>query len=130
MDSLFVPFPMQVVMRLSHLIEQLHSHLPNASERRLACLAMLVCDRSPNLSVLENVNEFQSLLDEINLKIQSLDDQHAAVAHELDSLAATQPCEFEPKHVWTLIKAIKVQSQFVDLLTGHASSSQDCLRHA
>jgi hypothetical protein len=79
---------------------------------------MLVCDRSPTLACLDDKPSFLSLLEEINLKIQSLDDQHAAVALELDSLAQTQPCEFEPKHIWTLIRAIKVQSQFVDLLTG------------
>jgi hypothetical protein len=50
--------------------------------------------------------------------MQSLEDQHAAVSNELDELATGEPCEFAPKHVWTLIRAIKVQSQFVDLLTG------------
>jgi hypothetical protein len=105
-------------MSLSLLIDQLSEQLPNASERRLACLAMLVCDRSPTLACLNDKPSFLSLLDDIHLKIQSLDDQHAAVALELDSLAQTEPCEFEPKHIWTLIRAIKVQSQFVDLLTG------------
>ena len=105
-------------MSLNRLLEQLREQLPNASDRRLACLAMLMCDRSPSLDCLESKGVFLSLLDEINLKIQSLDDQHAAVAMELDSLASTEPCEFEPMHVWTLIRAIKVQSQFVDLLTG------------
>jgi len=105
-------------MSLSLLIDQLSEQLPNASERRLACMAMLVCDRSPTLECLQDKPQFLSLLDDINLKIQSLDDQHAAVALELDSLAQTEPCEFEPKHVWTLIRAIKVQSQLVDLLTG------------
>ena len=105
-------------MSLSLLIDKLSEQLPNASDRRLACLAMLVCDRSPTFDCLQDKSQFLSLLDEINLKIQSLDDQHAAVALELDTLASTEPCEFEPRHVWTLIRAIKVQSQFVDLLTG------------
>jgi len=105
-------------MPLSKLIQQLHHQLPNANNRRVACLAMLVCDRDPELNCLDNGNDFLSLLDEIQLRMQSIDDQHAAVADELDQLALTQPCEFEPKHVWTLIRAIKVQSQFVDMLTG------------
>jgi hypothetical protein len=105
-------------MSLSLLIDQLSTQLPGATERRLACLAMLMSDRFPTSECLADRTKFLSLLEEINLKIQSLDDQHAAVALELDSLAATEPCEFEPKHVWTLIRAIKVQSQFVDFLTG------------
>jgi hypothetical protein len=110
-------------MRLVQLVERLQQQLPHATERRIACLAMLMCDRSPQLTFLGNEKEFVGLLDEINIKIHSLDDQHAAVAQELDSLASTEPCEFQPKHVWTLIRAIKVQSQFVDLLTGAKQES-------
>ena len=79
---------------------------------------MLVCDRDPEFQCLTDRSQFLSLLEEIQLRLQFIDDQHAAVACELDQLAATEPCEFEPKHVWTLIRAIKVQSQFVDMLTG------------
>ena len=105
-------------MAISELIEQLRQQLPKASHRRVACLAMLICDRDPELACLANNNEFVDLLEEIQLRMQSIDDQHAAVANELDQLALTQPCEFEPKHVWTLIRAIKAQSQFVDMFTG------------
>ncbi len=79
---------------------------------------MLLCDRDPNLKCLANKAVFKGLLDEVQLRMHSIDDQHAAVANELDQLALTQPCEFEPKHVWTLIRAVKVQGQFVDMLTG------------
>ena len=105
-------------MRLSQLIEQLQKKLPKTCDRQIACFAMLLCDRDPKLECLANKSEFSSLLDDIHLRMQSIDDQHAAVAIELDQLALTEPCEFEPKHVWTLIRAIKVQSQFVDMLTG------------
>ena len=105
-------------MCLSQLIEQLQRQLPKSSDRQVACLAMLLCDRDPLLKCLADLEAFSCLLDEIQLRMQSIDDQHAAVAFELDQLALTQPCEFEPKHVWTLIRAIKVQSQFVDMLTG------------
>jgi len=105
-------------MRLPNLIERLHQQLPKLSERKIACIAMLFCDRDPRLICLDDRQGFLQMVDEIQLRMQSIDDQHAAVASELDQLALSQPCEFEPKHVWTLIRAIKVQSQFVDLLTG------------
>ncbi|MEQ1826439.1 MAG: hypothetical protein ABL921_10865 [Pirellula sp.] len=110
-------------MLLNQLVDKLHQQLPSANERRIACLAMLMCDREPQLTFLNSNARFSSLLEEIQIKMQSIDDQHAAVATELDDLASTQPCEFEPKHVWTLIRAIKVQSQFVDLLTGAQTDS-------
>ena len=105
-------------MRLSQLIERLHEQLPRACDRQIACFAMLLCDRDPKLKCLANNADFKSLLNAIQLRLHSIDDQHAAVANELEQLALTQPCEFEPKHVWTLIRAVKVQSQFVDMLTG------------
>ena len=105
-------------MLLNRLVDQLHQKLPNATDRRVACLAMLICDRDPELLCLSDKQSFVCLLKESQLKMQSLDDQHAAVSNELGELASTEPCEFQPKHVWTLIRAIKVQSQFVDLLTG------------
>ena len=105
-------------MLLNQLVDQLRHKLPNATLRRVACSAMLICDRDPQLLCLNDKQSLAFLLEETQLKMQSLDDQHAAVSRELEELASTQPCEFEPKHVWTLIRAIKVQSQFVDLLTG------------
>jgi hypothetical protein len=105
-------------MLLNRLVDQLHQKLPNATDRSVACLAMLICDRDPELLCLSDKQSFGCLLEESQLKMQSLDDQHAAVSNELGELASTEPCEFQPKHVWTLIRAIKVQSQFVDLLTG------------
>ena len=88
---------------------------------------MLLCDRDPQYQSLVDGDLFVSLLDDIQLRMNSLDDQHAAVANELDQLASTQPCEFEPKHVWTLIRAVKVQSQFVDILTGARSEQLSSL---
>ncbi len=105
-------------MRLPKLVERLHQKLPKLSERQIACLAMLCCDRDPQLVCLDDPSSFSRMVDEIQLRMQSIDDQHAAVASELDQLASSQACEFQPNHVWTLIRAIKVQSQFVDLLTG------------
>jgi hypothetical protein len=108
---------------LNQLIELLQHQLPRTCNRRIACLAMLMCDRDPQFEFLQNQHGFLELLDEIQMRLQSIDDQHAAVAAELDEIASTSPCEFEPKHVWTLIRAIKVQSQFVDLLTGVRSDT-------
>lgn len=54
----------------------------------------------------------------ISLQLSASGDQHAAVTDELDSLAATAPCDFSPDHLWTLVRAIKVQSQLLNLYLG------------
>lgn len=115
-------------MLLNRLFDQLHQKLPNTTDRSVACLAMLICDRDPQLLCLSDKRSFVCLLEESQLKMQSLEDQHAAVSNELEELASSEPCEFHPNHVWTLIRAIKVQSQFVDLLTGARASYSAGLR--
>jgi hypothetical protein len=55
---------------------------------------------------------------DISMQLNAAGDQHAAVADELDSLAATAPCDFSPSHVFTLVRAIKVQSQVLSLYLG------------
>jgi hypothetical protein len=50
-------------------------------------------------------------------------DQHAAMTDEIQNLAATRPCEFQPEHVWMLVRALRVQSQILDLYLGTAPAS-------
>ena len=44
--------------------------------------------------------------------------QHAAMTEELESLAASDPRQFDPEQIWILIRAIKVQSQILQLYVG------------
>lgn len=50
-----------------------------------------------------------------SFRLQAASDQHAAMSDELDHLAADGPIKFEPEQIWTLLRAIKVQSQLLDL---------------
>jgi hypothetical protein len=45
-------------------------------------------------------------------------DQHAAMSEEIQNLAATSPCEFQAAHVWTLVRALRIQSQILDMYLG------------
>lgn len=63
-------------------------------------------------------DELFSLSQDVSLQLGAAGDQHAAVADELDSLAATSPCDFSPAHVFTLVRAIKIQSQVLNLYLG------------
>jgi len=65
----------------------------------------------------ENITE-ESLANSVMQAEQTsrlMEDQVAAVAEELDMLASSQPSEFSPSHIWTLLKAIRVQQQMLDL---------------
>ncbi len=56
--------------------------------------------------------------EDISLQLSAASDQHAAVADEIESLAATEPCNFSPAHVFTLVRAIKVQNQVLNFYLG------------
>ena len=45
-------------------------------------------------------------------------DQHAAMTEELECLARSDPQRFSSEQIWILIRAIKVQSQILQLYVG------------
>jgi len=55
---------------------------------------------------------------EAGLRLQLATDQHAAMTEELESLARSDPRRFAPEQIWVLIRAIKVQSQILQLYVG------------
>jgi hypothetical protein len=81
-------------------------------------LALLVSQQADTLDELIDVNELDSACENMGMQLSAASDQHNAVADELDSLAAGDPCEFSSDHVWTLVRAIKVQSQILNLYLG------------
>ena len=55
---------------------------------------------------------------EMGLRLQAATDQHAAMTDELEHLAKSDPKRFTPDQIWILIRAIKVQSQILQLYIG------------
>lgn len=58
---------------------------------------------------------------DIALQLNAASDQHAALAEELDSLAAIAPCDFSPEHLFALVRAIRVQSRVLNMYLGPES---------
>lgn len=50
-------------------------------------------------------------------RLEAASDQHAAVAAELDSVCSDGPVQFSPEQLWVLLRAVKVQSQILELYT-------------
>ena len=55
---------------------------------------------------------------EVHLRMQATADQHAAMTEELENLAKSDPQKFTPDQIWVLIRAIKVQSQILQMYIG------------
>ena len=102
---------------VTDLLTQIEQHFPQATLVEQLRLALICCHLGSRESEADWCpSKWQAWLDRAWCQWQAQSDRLAAVAEELDSLAATEPCEFQPAHIWTLIRAIKVQQQALDMV--------------
>jgi hypothetical protein len=100
---------------LATRIERVH---PGADVRDVARLCLLLCNTTNNLNDLGDDDFLASAWKEMDLRMQVATDQHAAMTEELECLARSDPQKFTPDQIWILIRAIKVQSQILQLYLG------------
>ncbi|WP_068131712.1 hypothetical protein [Roseimaritima ulvae] len=103
---------------LARRIAQLDPDLPPAEVARL-CLLILQAGETPS-----SLSDDAELLRHWRIAAFRLDaaaDQHAAMACELDQLCGEGPVRFQPEQIWTLLKAVKIHSQILELYTGAPS---------
>ncbi len=105
-------------MEPTRLLNHILAEMPGAPMAEVFRMAMLLCHAAPSPIALDDESLRAKLFSEIQLQLSMHEDQHAAIASELDSLASTEPCEFSVNHLWTLIRAIKVQSQLLNFYLG------------
>lgn len=91
---------------------------PEAMPRDVARLCLLLANNVGNLDDLADEHKLSTAWQEMGIRLQAATDQHAAMTEELERLAATCPDQFAMEQVWTLIRAIKVQSQILQLYVG------------
>jgi hypothetical protein len=101
---------------LAHRIEKFQ---PGASPQEVARLCLLLTTSVENLDALREQRELRDAWKRTGLKLQVATDQHAAMTEELEELAASDPQSFSQEQIWVLIRAIKVQSQVLQMYVGH-----------
>lgn len=101
--------------QLAAQIERLH---PEAEVRDVARVCLLLTNLSEDLDTLTDDQALETAWQEMGLKLQAASDQHAAMTHELEELSRSDPKGFDPEQVWVLIRAIKVQSQVLQMYLG------------
>ena len=100
---------------LAGRIEQLQ---PEADAREVARVCLLVANAVENLSDLDDETTLVEAWSHVGLQLNGATDQHAAMTAELEALAASDPRKFSAEQIWVLIRAIKVQSQVLQLYLG------------
>lgn len=100
---------------LARLIENLE---PRATPQDVARVCLLLTNQHGSLDELQNPDRLREAWKQASLMLQAATDQHAAMTAELEALAASDPEKYDREQVWVLIRAIKVQSQVLQLYVG------------
>lgn len=100
---------------LAARIEQLQ---PDAAARDVARLCLLLANSVEDIRELTNEEQLSRAWQEMGIRLQAATDQHAAMTEDLENLARSDPGSFTLEQIWVLIRAIKVQSQILQLYVG------------
>jgi hypothetical protein len=100
---------------LAQRIEELQ---PEALPRDVARICLLLTNYQDDLEELDDDARLTEVWQQMGIRLQAATDQHAAMTAELEELAQSNPRHFTIEQVWTLIRAIKVQSQVLQIYVG------------
>ncbi len=105
-------------MECQELASRIEELQPEAMPRDVARLCLLLANYVDDLSALDDEDQLAQVWQEVGIRLQAATDQHAAMSSELDALSRLAPEDFTMEHVWVLLRAIKVQSQVLQLYVG------------
>ena len=106
-------------MNCQDLAKQVQEMQPEASTQEVARLCLLLSNTTGETNEFEDQEALKTAWQEVGLKLQAATDQHAAMTQELEDLANSDPEKFTRDQIWILIRAIKVQSQVLQMYVGH-----------
>lgn len=103
---------------LAERIAAVRPQLASADVARLCLLILSQCDDSDELA---DGAALRHHWNHASFRLQAAADQHAAVAEELEAMCRQHPASLSPEQVATLLRAVKVQSQVLDLYLEQAA---------
>ena len=104
-------------MTCHELAQRLHHLQPDLAPIDVARLSLMILSQCDDLGQLSDEKSLLSAWKNATFRLEAASDQHAAVAEELDAICGDGPVEFTPDQLWVLLRAVKVQSQILELYT-------------
>ncbi|TWU49124.1 hypothetical protein [Rubripirellula reticaptiva] len=104
-------------MTCHELAERLLALQPTLSPTDVARLSLMILTQTSNPDELHDCATLTAAWKNASFRLEAASDQHAAVAEELDALCGDGPVQFSPDQLWILLRAVKVQSQILELYT-------------
>jgi len=108
-------------MTCQELAKRLTALQPELSQIDVARLCLLILSQCDPSETFDDEAVLRSAWQNASFRLEASADQHAAVADELDQLCANGPIDFSPDQLWVLLRAVKVQSQLLELYTDQPS---------
>ncbi len=99
------------------LAKRIAEQRPDLADVEVARLCVMILNQYPDPNDWSDDQTLQSVWQNVSFRLEAATDQHAAVATELERLNADRPTAFDPDQLWTLLRAVKVQSQILELYT-------------
>ncbi|MBN1590268.1 MAG: hypothetical protein JW888_12205 [Pirellulales bacterium] len=105
-------------MTCHDLAERIEEMQPDAKPSDVARLCLLLTNHVETIDGLHDQETLAEAWQEMGIRLQAATDQHAAMTEDLEQLAETDPSVFDMEQIWVLLRAIKVQSQVLQLYVG------------
>ena len=103
------------------LAEQLAADRPDLQPVEIARLCLILLNREPSPERLQDPKIRLAAWQNASFRFEAASDQHEAIVDELDQMLGDGPVQFSPDQLWTLLRAVKVQSQMLELYTDQPS---------
>jgi hypothetical protein len=100
---------------LARRIEELQ---PSADPRDVARLCLLLANMSGDFERFAEDDQLTRAWREVTIRMQAAIDQHAAMTSELEMLSQGDLTLIGQEQIWTLLRALKVQSQLLQFYIG------------
>ena len=104
-------------MTCHELAEQLSQDRPDLTPVEIARLCLILLNAEKDPSRLSDPIVRSQAWQSACFRFETAIEQHAAVSQEVDQMFGDAPSEFSPDQLWTLTRAVKVQSQMIELFT-------------
>lgn len=104
-------------MTCHEIAQRLLTLNPNLSPVDIARLSLMVLAQAEDPDHLRDEEALILAWKSATFRLESASDQHAAVANELDLLCSDGQTPFSKEQLWVLLRAVKVQSQILELYT-------------
>ena len=104
-------------MTCHELARRLSELQPSLTAVDVARLSLMILSQCDDVDQLSDEQRLLAAWKNATFRLEAASDQHAAVAEELDTICSDGPVKFSPDQLWILLRAVKVQSQILELYT-------------